>query len=293
MSNTRIQGTILGSSAFGKQTQAPMLNPAIGGQMGIMTDFAAYVNNAAYVRRNIIALLIAAPRGFRDLDNPEIWEQTLKALVEVHPKSIDGLNSTLNVEHVENAVGGAGEMQQDLSNVTRTRSVPAFTWTEKYGKPIKAFLNGWVQMLMMDPITKAPGIIASGRRPNDLLPDYTAMTVLFFEPDPTFTKVQEAWLCTNMRPNNQIAETTGRRDLTQAGESLDYNVEFTALTQVGQRVIDFAQERLSAMVMTGMNPYLTQNAFTSRIDPYVADVPNGYMEQARRVATSGNTVPRP
>lgn len=291
MSNTRLQNTILGAnSAYGRDTQAPMVNLQIGGQQGPMTDFTGYVPNSAYVRRNIIAQLVAAPRGFRDLDNPEIWEQTLKSLVELHVKSIEGLQSTLTVEHVENAVGGAGEMQQDISNVTRARSTPTFVWTEKYGQPIRAFLEGWVQMLIMDPTTKAPGIIASGKRPSDLLPDYTGATMLFFEPDPTFTKVTKAWLCTNMRPNNQVAENTGRRDLTQAGESVDYSVEFTALTQVGARVIAFAQERLDAMSLNGMNPNF-QNAFVSSIDPYVRDTDNGYTEQLRKVATSGNTMP--
>lgn len=290
MSNTRLQNTILGNRAYGQASQAPMVNLAPFGQQGAMTDFTGYVANAAYVRRNIICQLVAAPRGFRDLDNPEIWEQTLKSLVELHAKSIEGLQSTLTVEHVENAVGGAGEMQQDVSNVTRARSTPTFVWNEKYGMPVRAFLEGWVQMLVMDPGTKAPGIIATGKRPSDLLPDYNGATMLFFEPDPTFTKVTKAWLCTNMRPNNQVAENTGRRDLTQGGESLDYNVEFTALTQVGARVIEFAQARLNAMSLNGMNPNF-QNAFVSTIDPYVLALDNGYAEQLRKVATSGNTMP--
>lgn len=291
MSNTRMQNTILGNRAYGQASQAPMVNLQIGGQQGAMTDFVGYVANAAYVRRNIICQLVAAPRGFRDLDNPEIWEQTLKSLVELHAKSIEGLQSTLTVEHVENAVGGAGEMQQDVSNVTRARSTPTFVWTEKYGQPVRAFLEGWVQMLVMDPQTKAPGIIATGKRPSDLLPDYNGATMLFFEPDPTFTKVTKAWLCTNMRPTNQIAENTGRRDLTQGGEPIDYNVEFTALTQVGARVIEFAQARLNAMSLNGMNPNF-QNAFVTEIDPYVRNTDNGYAEQLAKVATSGNTMSR-
>jgi len=286
-----MQNTILGNRAYGQGSQAPMVNLQVGGQQGPMTDFVGYAANSSYVRRNIICQLVAAPRGFRDLDNPEIWEQTLKSLVELHPKSIEGLQSTLTVEHVENAVGGAGEMQQDVSNVTRARSTPTFVWNEKYGMPVRAFLEGWVQMLIMDPTTKAPGIIATGKRPSDLLPDYNGATMLFFEPDPTFTKVSKAWLCTNMRPNNQVAENTGRRDLTQGGESLDYNVEFTALTQVGTRVTEFAQARLTAMSLNGMNPNF-QNAFVNEIDPYVRNTDNGYAEQLAKVATSGNTMAR-
>ena len=292
MSNSRMANTILGNRAYAANAgvQTPMVNLQVGGQMGPMPDLTGYAANSAYVRRNIICQLMAAPRGFRDLQNPEVWEQTLKSLVELHARSIEGLNSTLTVEHIENPVGGAGEMQQDISNVTRARSTPTFVWTEKYGQPIRHFLEGWVQLLLMDPATKAPGIIATGRRPTDLLPDYSGATMLFFEPDPTFTKATKAWLCTNMRPNNQIAQNDGRRDLTQGGESVDYTVEFTSLTQVGARVLQLAQDRLTAMSLNGMNPNF-QNAFMTQIDPYVRDTDNGYHEQMRKVATSGNTMP--
>jgi len=294
MSNTRLQGTILQKVAYGKNAATPMVDLSIGGLQGFAPDLSGYVGNSAYVRRNIICLLVRPPRGFRDLDNPEMWEKALKNLVELHPKSIEGLNSTLTVEHIENAVGGAGEMQQDLSNVTRARSNPSFTWTEKYGMPIRHFLEGWVQMLMMDPASKAPGIIATGRKPADLLPDYTGATMLFFEPDPTYTKVQtgKAWLITNMRPTNQIATVDGRRDLTQGGESVDYNIEFTALTMVGRRVDEFAQSRLDGMNLAGANPNLF-NAFTNQIDPYVRDTENGYVEQLRNAATIGQPIRQP
>lgn len=287
--HSRLQNTILGQSAYGLNTHTPMVNLQIGGQMGPMPDLVGYVANSAYVRRNVICQLVAAPRGFNDLDKPAAWRQTLKSLVELHAMSIEGLNSTLNIEHVETAVGGAGEMQQDLANVTRERSRPVFTWNEKYGKPVKAFLEGWVQLLMMDPGSKGPGILAYNRRPSDLLPDYHGASMLFFEPDPTFTKVQEAWLCTNMRPDGQLTEVTGRRDLTQSGEALNYQITMTALTQTNAKVRDFAQSRLDAMSLNGMNPNF-QNAFVNSIHPELQNSDNGFEEQLRRVATSGNTI---
>ncbi len=276
---SRLADTILGQKAYGQYAQAPMVDVKNGGQNGPMTDLTSFVSNSAYVRRNIVALLIEVPRGFRDLDpGTNTYAETLKALIELHPKSIEGLNSTITAEFVENAVGGAGEMQEDISNTTRARSTPTFVWTEKYGKPIRAFLQNWIQGLMMDPITKYPLVISNenGRKPTDLLPDYTGMTVLFFEPDPTHTKVLEAWLCTNMMPKTS-GEITGRRDLTQGGESLDYSVEFTALTQHGFGVVRFAQRLLDGMNLNGMNPNL-QRSF---VDTIVADVTaagKGYTE---------------
>lgn len=280
---SRLADTILENRAFNQYGGAVMIDPRHTGQNGYSPDFQAYVGNAAYIRRNLIAILIEPPRGFQDLEDPQYWVDTLKNLIELAPKSIDGLKQTLSVEHVETPFGGAGEMQQDISNVTRERSTPTFTWTEKYGKAIAAFLNGWVLNLIMDPETKYPRVVSSGTKPTDLLPDYTGMTVLFFEPDPTHTKVITAWLSTNMRPNGQVAEVTGRRDLTAAGEQQEYSVEFTALTQVGEGVKRFAQEMLDLMTLTGANPNLRE-AFVSAIDEDVKAGDHGYVEQIDEAA---------
>lgn len=281
---SRLKDTILENRAFNENGLAPMVDIRQGGQNGFSTDFTSYVNNAAYVGKNLIAILVEAPRGFQDLESPDYWVETLKALVELQPKTIDGLQATLSVEHIENAVGGAGEMQQDISDVKRARSTPSFTWNEKYGKPVSRFLNGWVLNLIMDPISKYPAVVTRGTvAPSDLLPDYTGMTVLFIEPDPTHTKVLQAYLCTNMRPNGTVAEITGRRDLTAAGEGKDYTVEFTALTQHGVGVEQFAQQILDEMTLTGVNPNL-QQAFVQKIEADVTAADQGYAEQIDTMA---------
>ena len=209
----------------------------------------------------------------------------MKALVELHAKTIEGLQSTLTVEYSETPVGGAGEMQEDVTNVTRARSNPSFTWTEKYGKPINAFLDGWILNLIMDPQTKFPAVVTRGsKKPTDLLPDYNGMTVMFVEPDPTHTKVVQAWLCTNMRPKTG-GDVTGRRDLTAAGETVDYQVEFTAVTQVGAGVNKFAQRLLDEMTLTGANPNL-RPAF---VDQITADVKAGDAGYTAAVNNAGKT----
>lgn len=260
------------------------------GQQGLRTHFEGYVSNAAYVRRNIIAVLVEAPRGFQDLPNPDKWVATLKNLIELHANSIEGLQSTLTVDFVENAVGGAGEMQEDLSNVTRARSTPTFTWTEKYGKPINRFLTGWITNLMMDPITKVPRVsmgVASGEGPSDLLPDYTGCTILFIEPDPTHTSVVEAWLCTNMHPKT-AGEVLGSRDLTSGGESSTYSVEFTSLTQVGYGVDTLAQRFLDELSMSGVNPNV-QPAFVEEIEADIRKSESGYREQTEKATQEAIT----
>lgn len=288
---SRLKDAVLAANAgYAVGANQPMVSLESGnGQLGYMADYTAYVSNAAYVKRNLIAFLVEAPRGFQDLDNPPRWVGTLKALVELHAKTIEGLQSTLQVEFAENPVGGAGEMQEDITKVTRARSVPVFTWTEKYGKPINSFLSGWIQNLMQDPETGYPAVVTRGqRKPTDLLPDYTGMTVLFVEPDPTGTKVVEAWLSTNMMPKS-AGDVTGRRDITAPGETIDYNIEFTALTQNGIGVKKLAQKFLDQMSLTGANPNL-RPAF---INDITADVKAGEAGYINSVNEAGKAAVRP
>lgn len=290
---SRVSRHILGNEGYAKdKTNAQGMvdiSELASGQNGPQTNFEGYVNNASYVRRNIIAVLVDAPAGFQDLPNPELWVSTLKSLIELHPQSIEGLQSTITSDFTETAVGGAGEMQEDLSNVTRARSTPSIGYVEKAGKPINAFYKGWTFNLMMDPITKIPRVLnnAEGNRPTDLLPDYTGATVLFIEPDPTHTRVVQSWLCTNMHPKSP-GEEIGSRDLTAGGETVTYNIEFTALTQVGHHVDLMATSWLENLNKSGgINPNLKapltgddeSTDINDNISPDVKESETGYAEQ--------------
>lgn len=282
----RLNNAILTQKAHVKHSTVPAVDIRQGGQNGAMTDFRGFVSNASYIRKNIICILIEAPRGFRDLGDEEIWIGTLKSLVELHPRTIEGLNMTLQVNYQENPVGGAGEMQHDWSNTTRQPSTPTFSWTEKYGLVINQFLEGWITGLLGDPITKYPTVIANSpdRRPRDLLPDYRSATMLFIEPDPTHTEVQRAWLCCNMMPRTG-GDAVGSRDLTSDGQLTEYSIEFTAMTQVGAGVNEFARRVLRSLDLNGMNPNL-QQAFIQDISADVKAQNVGYQFQMDTMARS-------
>lgn len=273
----RHKEAILAGQAHAIGKHAPMVNIVHGGQQGFMADYANYVSNARYVRRNIIPILVEAPRGFNHLENKDRYVATLKALVELHATAIEGLQSTLTVDMAETALGGAGEMQEDVTNVTRARSNPTFTWPEKYGAPINAFLESWIVNLLMDPETKFPAVFSNGVSvPTDLLPDFQSMTVMFIEPDPTHTKVLRAWLCTNMKPKTG-GEVEGRREIGSGGQEVEYNVEFSAITQIGSGVNNFAQRLLDEMNLSGANPN-RRPSFVDAITETVKAGNSGYAE---------------
>lgn len=274
-----------GGWATGRQNT--MIDLRTGGQMGYAPDYANYLSNQAYVRRNLIPILIEAPRGFRLMREPEKWYATLRALVELHAISIDGFQSMLEVEVQETSpVGGGGEMHQDFTNVTRQRSNPVFRWNEKYGMPVQAFLRAWIQYLIMNPESKVADIATIGgiTKPTDMLADMYSMACLFVEPDPTHTKVVKSFLCTNMFPMNS-GELTGRRELSAAGEPVTYDIPFTAITQFGPGVDTMAQSILDSISIENANPAL-RAALVKEIAADVKSLNNGYKAGVETLANS-------
>lgn len=280
---------ILAGKAYSIGRTAPMVDLKSGGQHGFMPDYASYISNAAYVRRNLICRLIEAPKGFDLLPDPAKWRETLKVLVELHPRTIEGLNAQLNVDVTSNPFGGAGEEQEDPTDVKQARSTPSFGYVEKYGRPINAFFDAWIRELIMDPATKVPNVVTRGQaKLIDLLPDFRGMTCMFIEPDPTHTKVDKAWLCTNMFPKT-AGQVEGRRDLTTAGNQLEYTIEFTSIAQTGNGVNRYAQSLLDEMNLSGANPQ-NRKSFLEAISADVKAGANGYAEQ---IATAGRTAIQP
>lgn len=266
----RLNDALLAGKAYSKSMQQPMLDLSFGGQQGFAPDLREWVSNQAYVRRNVFGLLLEAPAIFQKLSDrdPMIWTRSLRSLVELHPKRIEGLNAGLTVETAQTPVGGAGEMQEEVTNVTRARSTPTFVWDEKYGMPIQTLLSNWITLGLMDPNTKTAmaGSLGSNA-PTDMLADQYTATMIFIEPDPMHKKVIKAWLCTNMFPK-LTGDIVGSRDLTSALNLNELSIEFTALTQFSLGVNVFAQKLLDNINLTNANPWLRP----SHIDKVAADV---------------------
>lgn len=260
---------VLQNQAYAQYVNQPMLDLTRGGQHGYAPVLAEWVSNQAYVRRQLIPILLEAPEFFSKMSNPEKWVATLRSLVELHPRTIEGFNAELKVDVDEHPVGGAGEMQQEFTNVTRVRSEPTFTFTEKYGMPIQTFLQNWITYGLMDPDTKTAMVGTLDDYPDNMLASWYSMTMLFIEPDPTHRKVLKAWITTNMFPMT-TGEIIGKRDLTTASEVLNLNVQFTGISQYNLGTIIMAQKILDNINITNANPYLRE-AFVQDIN---ADVSN-------------------
>lgn len=273
---SRVNGAILqAGTAYGLGAQAPMVDLTYGGQMGWAPDNAAWVNNQAYVRRHLIPILLEAPKLFQFFPNPDKYVAALRALIETQWLNVEGLNRGLTAEFAQNPYGGSGQTQQDLVNVKRAESKPKHTFLERAGRPIQRFLETWITYAGLDPDTKFPQVTTlpafqaayQAGQVTDNLGDMTTCTVLYIEPDPYGRKVEQAFLCFNMFPEG-TGDIVGSADKTQDMQTLNVDVQFTALQQVGYGVDTFAQQILNTVNYVGANPMMKQ----AMIDQISADV---------------------
>lgn len=274
--------------AYTRNIDRPMLDLKFGGQQGWAPNLTEWVSNQAYVSRPLICILVEAPRMFSVLPEPDKWIASLKALFELHARSIQGLKATLEVETTEHPVGGSKEQQEEVVNVTRERSQPSFTFIEKYGRPIQTFLDYWIRYGLMDPETKFALLSTLGKTEvNDLLADWYSATCLFIEPDPLHKNVDKAWLVTNMFPKS-TGTIEAKRDLTSAQNILELEVEFTGLSQYGAGVNAFAQQVLNNINTLYADPFF-RPSFADSISADVNAVNKGYKNWTEEVGRTAVT----
>ena len=285
---SRLSDAIL-NGAYSRDIGKPMLDLKYGGQQGWAPNLTEWTSNQAYVSRPVICLMIEAPKMFTVMPDSQKWIASLKAMFERHARSIEGLNAGLTVDSDEHALGGAGEQQQEVVNVTRERSQPRFSFVEKYGRPIQTFLDYWIRYGMMDPETKFALLGTRGNsNVKDMMADWYTATCLFIEPDPLHQTVDKAWLVTNMYPTG-TGDITAKRDLTSSQEVLNLDIEFAGISQVGLGVNKFAQELLTAINTRNSDPFM-KSAFMNKVSADVSrENKNSYKGWTEEVAKQAVT----
>lgn len=280
----RLKDALMGQRAFARGTTAEVADLRLGGMNGFSQAHAEWVSHQQYIRKNVFCLLVQAPLGFQYLPDGEIWTGTLKALVENQALAITGLKGGLKVDTTEIDVGGAGQKQQDVTNVTEEQPQVSFKLNDKYNLPVYRFLDGWIRNLIMDPNTKFANIntFPGAKKAKDMLADMYAATMIFIEPDPTHTHVIKAWLGVNMYPLSS-GELVGSRDLTQASEASTYDIEMAGLYTSNLGVYALAQKLLDSINISGANPQM-RKSFVESISAEVTAINRGYKEGVESLA---------
>lgn len=286
MSGRLTDAILAPGTAYAAGSNAPMLDLQYGGFTGgFAPDFTEWVSHQNYIRKNIICLLLEAPKAFSLLPNGASAIATLRALFELHPTAIEGLNAGLEVEYVDTPAGGAGQVHHDWVDVKKAQTNVVMRYSgDKYGNAIQKFLYWWITNCIADPYSKYPNIATLSNKPTDHLADMYACSAIFIEPDPLHRKVMKSWLVTNMAPKG-TGDMVGRRDITQAGELTPVEVSYTGIDQFGPGVDQFAQKLLDAINITGANPQM-RPAFIQSITADVLAAQKGYQAGAQNLGTT-------
>ncbi len=273
---------LLQDNAFGFYQQAPSLNPRYGDSQGFNPDWDNFDSHTPHLRRNMIAIVLAPPAGFADIDPSGSMARIFKALVELHAKTIDGVQGTVEWEYQSTAYGGAGEEHFRVSDAKISPTTPSFVWVEKEGKPIKRFFDAWGRGLLMDPYNKVPYVVSMKNNRDYwkrqlLLPSYQGATVMFIEPDATNQFALDAFLSTNMQPETS-GENTQRRELSAGGEILEYTIGFKATTQTGPGVRSVANRLMQTLDLRNAQSTLVPAFMDSVAGVLKTPAASGYAE---------------
>lgn len=274
----------VGQRAFGRGAAANTINPAQAGTRQFAPDLGNLAGNTPYIRRNVIPLLIEAPRFFQFTSNPDLLVASLKAYIETHTRTVEGLNQQLTVETADSPVGGSNERIQTPTNVTRAVSSPTHGGVELQGRAVGKFMRWWIRYGIGDENTKVPLIVSEGGvSAEDYDATFYGATVLYIEPDPTFTDVVSAWLCTNWYPTT-TGPWEGSKDASLLGQEQQLDIEFTALTDISLGTEDFARRILQRLNLAGMNP----NERPSWLENISADVLKAESGLEEQLVTGAN-----
>ena len=270
---SRLTNAILSKGAAWDDKSAA-LDLSFGGQNGHthrigkvgpdgVTNYSEWISNQAHVQQNIIPVVLDYPRGLDLMPQADKWIAQYNALMTLHPLTITGLQSGLTAEFDEHAIGAAGEMQEELTKVSRARSSVSMTYKEKNGKAIQKYIDMIMRYLYSDPdvekplITNIPGAMAkigtdtvTGGTSNIYTADFYTGTNLYIEPDVTQHHVVDAWLTTNVMFKGN-GDRTGERDTHGPRKTIDLSIELTGITMSNQSVRSLAATVLASLNATG------------------------------------------
>ena len=278
---------LMDNVAYRKDTgSAGMIDMSLAGSLtDYQPDFGALVSNTAYTPRNIIPILLEAPRGYQKLTNPEKWVAVLKSLMETQSKTITCLRTGLDVEYSDRPVGGAGHMISDPVDVKEQMSTPTHVWDERYGKAIQKFWMSHIRNMIAEPVTKQPGIMNVTNELTDMLNDVFTFTMLYIEPDPLRKYAIEAWMCTQMSPTNS-GTIEVQMDPTAASTVPEISIEFKCVPINNKGVLELAQRILDEINYINAGPQ-NRPAFIDSVDANVAKGEKGYVENIAEAQQTG------
>jgi len=262
----------------------PSIDIRHGGQWGALPIIGGIANGKSinewmheqkYQKRPVIPTVISVPKMFDLLPNAAAWKSAVKAMIEVHAKTITGIDSSLTVETAEADLGISGAKFREAVKVTRASTNISITLEEKTGNPFEILLDVWIRYGLEDPELGAPlitRIVKKNKLPSIWSPEWTTMTVLYTEPDVFLRKPVHAWLVSNHFPTTN-PDITGGKDKMASREFKDLSLELGgfAIPHTNKRVKKLAQVVLNNLELWNKDPE-DMLLPSDTVDPTIADI---------------------
>lgn len=292
MAKRILDGILSGTDSYlGNEIDAAHGNLIYGGQfghhhrVGMIGDdgrpYGEYLSSAGYIRQNLIPFLLDYPKGFDYFPNPDLMIATLKTLIEVRSKTIEGFNAKLTVNTAEQQIGRAGsETIEDVLRVTREKSSVTHTIPETIGMGVNRFLDSYIRYLILDPDIGKPlvnNLMDESEIPGAWTPDYYTFTACYVEPDIQHYNCINAWLLLGAFPKG-TGEWTGKRDIQSDPEgNPEHSIEIAGLVLpplAGVR--ELGQKLLRGLTILRKMPEKTMHIPENEIAPKITDFDYGF-----------------
>ena len=262
--------------------EGTLTDPMYGAVNGYAPEYREWVSAVQERIQHGIPFLIDAPAGFEYLTNdPMQLVAQLRAIMELHPRKIEGFEAGLQLENADIPWGGGGQKLHVFTNVTRDQTSWKSTTDDKEGAPIRRFWEYYIQMLMANEESKVPGVATLSRRPKHWLPDMWTFTMGFIIPDPLHQYVKQSWIVTNMCPKDGFSGITASRELEAAMQTRQYSHDFGGLAAYGPGIDAYCQKYLDRMNLAGANPALrkawVEDLYVENIDADVLATMRGFL----------------
>lgn len=205
-----------------------------------------WVERTTYVPRNVIPFVV---KGFGpSVPDYEDLTKAVTAMIELNTVRIEGLYSGLRFGHDENFQLALVAQHAD--------SAVQIGYADRLGHVYRELHRHWMGDLLL-PIFQNKGIDENDPAFLDVCLD-----VVFFEPDPTYTCVVDAWHCKNFYPTATRSE--GKRDVTVGNTRESLRVEYHSVVDQNEAVVKLAQEKLNGLNAWGL-PESDREALAQRI----------------------------
>ena len=234
------QAAQLGATHFGN-----VANVQDGAQNGIGPRILQIDAVTPLIFNPAIIVLLTAPTMW---DQYPLAKQTLKALMEMHAKSVTGISFGYTMNFAETPSGHDGQQLPMPTNTQRTAVSPSFTWPELYGNIVWNLHYKWLTDIQ-HPDTQVSHLSANFSDEN--IPPWLLSTIsasfIAIQPDPTGIpdRIIDAAVYTAVMPT-ETGDLGIKREINSA-ESPDRSVTYKSIVQHNSNTRELGRLVLKAM----------------------------------------------